>query len=213
MGCQPTIHVNPHLDHQKKLGVALADGFKSHGITPVLTTDPKAKGDFHVVLGPWFALKEWRFDNTLYIDRAYWNDPRCVSIHWLSNGEKVRTKGNPYRRHPTLAPIKTGDRRLYLCDYKQKPLGRYHTVRYHPADKTSRYSLDECLKAHDVAIGRRTTALVDAHIQGLRVETDDPHSPVADVTDRDQWITDLAWHNWSHDEISRGAMWNHIRSR
>jgi hypothetical protein len=213
MGCQPTIHVNPSLAHQKKLGTALADGFRRCGLEPVLTTDPRARGDFHVVLGPWFALKEWRMGRTLYIDRAYWDDPDCVSVHWLSDGEKVRTRGNPYRSHPELAPMKSGDRRVYLCDYGQEPVGNYHAVRYHPAHKPSRYSLKECLDAHDIAIGRRTTALVDAHIRGLRVETDDPHSPVWGVTDREQWITDLAWHNWSHDEISRGEMWNHIQSR
>ena len=213
MGYQPTIHVNPHLQHQKKLGIALADGFQRHGITPIVTTDPRAKGDFHVVLGPWFALKEWRFDNTLYIDRAYWGDPDCVSVHWLSDGEKVRTRNNPFRGHPELKPLKTGDRRVYLCDYGQEPSGHYHAVRYHPSDKPSRYTLDECFNTFDTAIGRRTTALVDAHIHGLGVETDDHHSPVYGITDREQWVIDLAWHNWSHDEIQRGEMWNHIQSR
>lgn len=107
--------------------------------------------------------------------------------------------------------MKSGDRTVFLCDYGAQPYGSYHTVRYHPADKLSRYTLEECLSAHEIAVGRRTTALVDAHIQGLKVQTDDPHSPVFNVTDRLSWINNLAWHNWSHDEIAEGEMWSHFR--
>lgn len=213
MGGQPTIHVNASLAHQKRLGEALAEGFKCHGLSPILTHSPHASGDWHVCIGPWFALDQWRGDHTLYIDRAYWGDPECVSVHWLDGGEKRRSKGNKYRAHPELKPMKVGDRRVYLCDYNRPPEGFYHTVRYHPSEKKSRYTLQECFDMHDIALGRRTTALVDAHINGLQVFTDDPHSPVYGIESREQWIRDLAWHNWSHDEIARGEMWTFIQSR
>lgn len=202
---RPVIHVDSRSQHQIDTARALSDGFQRHGLNPIITHDPKEQGDFHVCNGPHFAKDHW--PECLYIDRAYWGDPLAVSVHWLSEGEKIRTKGNPYREHPVLEPIKTGDRRVYLCDWKGVPEGQYHTVRYHPSEKPSRYTLGECLNNHDVALGRRTTALVTAHIKGLRVETNDPHSPVFGITDREQWARDLAWHNWSKDEIARGDMW------
>jgi hypothetical protein len=101
--------------------------------------------------------------------------------------------------------MKTGNRRVYLCDYKATPEGQSDAVRYHPADRPATQSLQEILNTHDIAIGKRTTALVDAAIAGLRVETSDPHSPVYGLVDRGQWIMDLAWHNWSLDEIARGV--------
>jgi len=209
MGGNPTIHVNPAMPHQVVMGKALKRGFERHGLRPILSPDPSEKGDWHVCNGPWFAKDHW--PECLYIDRAYWGDPSCVSLHWLKGGEKVRFKGMPFRDHPELQPMKTGDRTIYLCDYGDTPSGRYHTVRYHPAEKPSRYTLAECLEAHDKAIGRRTTALVTAHISGLWVETDDPHSPVYGVTDRGQWVRDLAWHNWSIQEIQSGEAWEALK--
>lgn len=205
------IHTNLSLDHQVRIAVTLREGFRKHGIEAEVTADKFKGADLHICLGPWYALKHWKDDRTLYIDRAYWDDPQCISIHWLSEGEKVRLRGMPERPHPELRSMKDGDRRVYLCDYGQSPLGAYHSVRYHPADKPSRYTLEECLQTHDIAAGRRTTALVTAHIEGLQVETDDPHSPVYGITNREQWIRDLAWHNWSLHEIEEGRAWEALR--
>lgn len=188
------------LEHQQRVAKAL-----SKGTGWAISNSPHTEADLHVVIGPWFALKHWRLDNTLYLDRAYWGDPNCVSVHWLKHGEKVRTRGREYRAHPVLQPLKSGHRRLYLCDYGRQPCGHYDTVRYHPADKRSKTTLRQDLEAHDVAIGCRTTALVDAAFMGLTVETNDPHSPVYGLTDREQWARDLAWHNWHTDELESGA--------
>jgi len=182
----------------------LLGGLRKRGHNVTISGDPKASADIHVVMGPWFAFQHWKGAQTLYIDRAYWGDPECVSISWLKDGEKVFLKGMPRRKHPRLKPMKEGGRSIYLCDYGEQPEGHYDSVRYHPAQQKSTTTLKQDLKAHDIAIGRRTTALVDAAIQGLRVETSDPRSPVWGITDRKQWITDLAWHNWSKDEISSG---------
>jgi hypothetical protein len=198
--CRTVIHANGQLAHQVRIAAALHSGTGWE-----VSFRPDTEADCHVVLGPWFALDRWRYAKTLYVDRAYWGDPYCVSIHWLAGGEKVRLKGMPYRDHPELHPMKTGNRRVYLCDYKAEPEGQYDTVRYHPVDRPATQSLQEILNTHDIAIGRRTTALVDAAIAGLRVETSDPHSPVYGLVDRAQWIIDLAWHNWSLDEIARGV--------
>lgn len=212
MGHRTAIHVNPAQPHQVTYGRVLAEGFKRHGISAIITFDIYQKADLHVCIGPWYALEQWKNDHTLYIDRAYWNDPLCVSVHWLWKGEKHRFKEMPEGRdHPELQPMKTGDRTIYLCDYGDKPVGTYDTVRYHPSSRAPKESLSDALNRHDIAVGKRTTALVDAHIQGLEVKTRDIHSPVYGITDRKQWICDLSWHNWSSEEITRGEMWAQLR--
>jgi len=206
MGTQSTvIHCNRSLDHQRAWAGALKKGFAVHGIESEVSYRADTHADIHVVLGPWFALKNWKHSKTLMLDRAYWGDPDSASLHWLEYGEKVFLRDMPKRKHPRLKKQKEGDRRIYLCDFRQKPEGDYDTVRYHPSEKKSQGSLEDALQAHDVAIGKRSTALVDAAIHGLRVETNDPHSPVYRITDRRQWIRDLAWHNWSKAEITSGA--------
>ena len=214
MGDSSTIiHTNSGLKHQVELARCLRDGFEKHGHSVTISNSPDTYGDMHVVMGPWFAYEKWKDGNTLYIDRAYWGDPDCVSIHWLRLGKKIRTRGNPPRAIPEFKPWKRGGKRIYLCDYSQKPAGTYDTVRRHPADGGTG-SLADALDAHDIAIGCRTTALVDAAIAGLMVVTDDPHSPVWPIQGRrgarKQWLTDLAWHNWSKDEISRGIAWEFL---
>ena len=194
------IHANGGLKHQVRVAKALQKGTGWD-----ISCYPDTQADLHVVIGPWFALDQWRDANTLYLDRAYWGDPNCVSVHWLKGGEKVRTRNRAFREHPPLKPMKTGDRRVYLCDYGGKPEGLYHSVRWHPAQRKPKTTLQQDLDAHDIAIGCRTTALVDAAIQGLGVETSDPHSPVYGLVDREQWIRDLAWHNWHTDELASGA--------
>ena len=208
------IHVNQHLAHQVKIGEAIKAGFLLHGIKAEISHNPNAKADRHVVLGPWFALKQWRnHPHVLYIDRAYWCDPKCISVHWLKNGEKAFTRNHNHRLHPQTMPYKHGDRVLILCDYKYRPPG-HGTVRLHPAEHKQSRSLKHDLDRHDIAIGRRTTALIDAAIHGLKVITEDPHSPAYAVSGsvsyikRDEWLNNLAWHNWSLLEIENGDMWN-----
>jgi len=212
MGAQSTvIHTNPALKHQVEAASRLQAGFRRHGIDAAISGDPNAPADLHVVMGPWFALKQQKHATTLYLDRAYWGDPGCVSLHWLKHGEKEYQKTTVPRAHPDLQPLRTGNRSIYLCDYGEAPPeGVPH--RRHPADQAPDCSLREALAPYQVATGGRTTALVTAAIAGLRVYTDDSFSPVAGlIRGRAQWIIGLAWHNWSLDEIEQGDMWEHLQ--
>lgn len=212
MGYSVAVHTNTGLAHQVAIARALVAGFRVHGIAAVIA-DQYAGADLHVCLGPWYALKQWRFANTLYIDRAYWGDPECISVHWLENGEKVRSLNDVPRAHPELRPYRYGERSIFLCDYNQQPVGLYDAVRYHPANGQSG-NLIEALDGYGVAIGGRTTALVDAAIHGLKVVAVDEHSPAWPISGRregrEQWINNLAWHNWSLNEIARGDAWEHL---
>jgi hypothetical protein len=215
MGYSCAIHTNSGLAHQVRNAKALEAGFKAHGIDAVIT-DASAEADLHVVQGPHYALDRWRYANTLYIDRAYWGDPDSLSIHWLYQGEKRRAQHADPRDHPELQPVKPWGRSIYLCDYGCQPTGRHDSVRYHPADKASFWPLSTDLAAHGMAIGKRTTALVDAAIAGLTVFTDDPHSPVYEISGapwhRERWINNLAWHNWALGDIENGEFLNGINN-
>jgi len=218
------------LAHQVRWANALQAGLAAHGIAAQISHSPDTEADMHIVQGPWFALNRWRHHpRTLYLDRAHWGDPDCVSLHWLRDGEKRRTEGNPYRTHPVPRPWKSGRRLLVLCDYghdgtqelhRCRPLFDEITVRRHPAEGGGG-ELAENLAAHDIAIGRRSTALIDAALAGLPVISCDPHSPVAPIAgrvqdirtpDREPWLRDLAWHNWHIDEVTRGDAWQFLRS-
>lgn len=211
-GCA-VIHVNSAMPHQKAYGLAVQQGLKVHGVESILTNSKNTPGDWHVCIGPNYALRQWRTSPCLYLDRAYWGDPSCVSVHWLKGGEKHFTSGHIGRDHPELQPLKRGKRTIYLCDYGERAEGDYDTVRLHPAEAFPGETLPEALERHDRAIGGRTTALVDAAIAGLRVKTKSPHSPVYGLTQglsRKQWIQDLAFHNWSKREIQSGDLFDAI---
>jgi len=210
MGITVAIHANPAITHQIETAEFVRLGFAQHGIEANVTHSPNTVGDVHVVNGPHFALRQWRHSNTLLIDRAYWDDPNSVSVHWLRNGEKFRaTNTSNAKALPELKPYKSGSRVIYLCDYGETPEGRYDVVRRHPAYGDNDPPLLEALAQFDIAIGKRTTALVDAAIAGLTVITDDPHSPVAAISNRSgsrtQWLRDLAAHNWTKQELANGA--------
>lgn len=209
------IHCNSRLAHQVELAECLRAGMGGE-----ISYSADTEADLHVVMGPWFAFKRWQYANTLYIDRAYWGDPDCVSIHCLRAGEKIRTTNNPHRDHPAVKPWKTGRKTVVLCDYGMdgsKLAQQYGAdIRKHPAEG-EKQPLCEILEQYDIAVGCRTTALVDAAIAGLVVHTNDKHSPVRSIQgqqcDRKQWLNDLAAHNWSKTEISRGEMWATIQNQ
>lgn len=207
------IHVNPSSEWQVRYAAALLAGLRACGNTPRITHNPVDADELTVVLGPHWALSYHGHRRVVLIDRAYWGDPQSVSMHWAENGQKVFdwSRTEP-RDHPPLSPLKTGSRTVVLCDY-----GRLYelggaTIRRHPADAPSCETLAECLARHEIAAGGRSTALVDAAIAGLRVVTNDKHSPVLPLSfqaepDRERWITALAWHNWNINEIEQGEPW------
>lgn len=213
MGTRCAILVNPALSHQLDHARAWRAGLKRHGIDLVVTHDRDYQADMLILSGPNYAPTRRGDDNVLYIDRAYWGDPDSVSIHWLNDGEKVFTGCTADRPHPALLPYRTSQKRIYLCDYGHRARGHYDAVRLHPTEGGTG-SLQEAMQGYGVAVGRRTTALVDAAIAGLVVETDDEHSPVWPIRglkgNRGDWITGLAWHNWSLTEIEEGDAWAYL---
>ena len=233
MGDCITIHANPGLRHQVEAARALKAGFQRHDVQATVTDDPDAGGDIHVCMGPWFALRQNVGRRVFYLDRAFWDDPQCVSLQWLdAEGHKQYQWGRDQpRHHPPLQENRYGLRAVVLCDYgtdgsdlQQRAATWFDvvTVRRHPSETPAAETLEACLAAHQVAIGRHSTAMVQAAISGCAVYCDSPHSPVAPIAMRDmgesryvyrtQWINDLAWHNWALSEIESGDAWHNLQA-
>lgn len=232
MGNRIAIHTNPGLRHQVDAAAAVKAGFARHGLSAEVTADRLALADIHVCLGPWYALKPHIGHRVFYLDRAFWDDPGSVSLAWLdAEGNKVFRWGRGGKRpHPRLEAPKGGKTSaVVLCDYGMngeqerdmaRPLFDSVSIRRHPSQSPSGESLEDCFAAHQVAIGRHTSALVSAAIAGLAVVDREPHAPVAPIAglccrdlrhpDREGWINDLAFHNWTLGEIESGDAWHHL---
>jgi hypothetical protein len=89
---------------------------------------------------------------------------------------------------------------------------RHPTVRYraHPTELPGQEPLDSVWTWASDAVGRTTTALVDAEIQGLTVHSTDPRHVVHHAGDRRRWLIDLSWAQWSYAELRRGSFWDHL---
>lgn len=226
------IHYNPNIENQVNYGQALYEGFRAHGLKTTLTDNVTAPGDIHCLIGPWYAYSHYiKYKNVLYLDRACWDHPNYTTVNWMHYGEKVWNWDLPQkpRYHPTIKPWKNGKRLIVLCDYGEKSYKyqnrvRPHfgnvAVREHPSSVSYKQIdlLDE-LEDFEIAIGGRTTALVTAAIEGLSIFCVDRLSPVYPVAsavpyiikpDRDRWLKDLSWHNWTLEEIKSGQMWHHF---
>lgn len=231
-------HTNLGLHNQIECAEALREGFKRHGVTLDVTADTKKDADIHIVQGPHYCFEHWKnkagSERVLWLNRAFYGCSRAnVSLGWLRddgtrdfrNKDMDFPKGTP----PDLWPRK-GSRRaaVVFADYGEDCTDWVMDARYtydcvyfrpHPAESerdspvmTLRGDLDAVWSLADVAIGGKSTVLVDAEIHGLHVHAHDPHHVVKHSGDREQWLTDLSWAQWSQDEIRTGQFWEHLNA-
>ena len=229
MDSSAVIHINPTLAHQVIHGEVFAQGIPGC----IATTDLDRAADIHIVSGPHYALNRWRsHERVLMIDRAYWGDPDYISIGWLNNdGSRRFATGKEPRYQPGLFPWRVrAQSALILADYGQdtteaerfarKTFG-HTTVRRHPADKDEPVSLVSQLMLHDVAIGGAGSALVQAAVLGVPCICNNPENPAYPVAsrinadlyfgDRWQWLHDLSYRQFNHNEIADGTAWEYLR--
>lgn len=203
------IHCNPGIRWQLKYSKAIKKGLDAFSIPAKITGEREQVADLRIILGP-----HWGISDGLLIDRAFWGDPYAVSVHWLKKGSKVydwTPKAGRY--HPELKPMKDGDRQIVLCDFG-KHYNATGTLRRHPAERGESEPLKAALERHDKAIGGKSTALVDAAIEGLKVTTVEKNTPVDPISgkshpDRLTWVQALSWHNWTFNELEKGELWPH----
>lgn len=224
------IHVNAARTSQVEFADYLRLGFEACGWKVTKTTDrnPHPNASVQVVLGPHYALKQCAGQNTLMLDRCFWGNPReVVSLAWLdANGKRVWPQSAPAGREiPECEPWRHDEERaVILNDYSRimhkgsvESHFRYVEYRDHPT-KGGRYieKLRNVLDRNDVAVGFTSSALVTAALMGLPVVTlGDQKSAVSAIStkqlgepllrpDRTPWLNNLAYMNWSGDEIKTG---------
>lgn len=224
------IHTNQALENQSVCADALKAGFDRLGVTCEVTADKTKKGDIQLIQGPWYCYKEWiGKPNVLWLNRCYYGCHKTVlSIGWLNadGSRDFKNKDMPEGKGklPELKAKKTGRHSAVVFgDYGRDPLPDYNYARRkydavyfrpHPQDAKSlgltlRCDLHTIFDMADVAVGHSSTVLVDAEINGLHVDSTDPLH-VVHHTDREQWLKDLSWTQWSLEEIRRGDFWSHL---
>jgi hypothetical protein len=131
-----------------------------------------------------------------------------------------------------LKPWKTQERScLVLADYNQdvtditfdvKTRFGYAEVREHPAN-TSREmpALSSAITLRDVVVGHSGTAIFEAIVRGVPVICTDPRNPCMPVCskpgeplyrgDREAWLHDMSYTQWSLAEIASGEAWEHLK--
>ena len=226
---QKVIHYNPRLQHQVDHAQAfLASGFTA---TPHVQVD----ADVHVVSGPWYALDQWKHHpRTLKIDRAWWGDPDNISIGWLNpDGTRRFASGSAPRPKPRYEPWGTRECScLILADYGQdvgsieyEASKRFITieVRQHPADtKEKQVDLKSNIRLRDVIICSKGTAGFEAIMMGKPVICLSEQNELMPVCagsmdaelyrgDRDQWLHDMSYKQFSLSEIADGTAWELLR--
>ena len=215
-----------------------AKAFKSCGFettTAVRKPDPEVC----VISGPWYARDAVKnHKRTLMIDRAWWNDPDCVSIGWLKrDGTRKFAHGSAPRPKPNLLDWKPvwdmGEIRcIVLADYGQdvsetvrRASERFPSVqvRVHPADSTTVRSVTlemDCQFA-DVVVGHSGTALFEAIKNGTPVICTDSQNECMPVCstfdeplyrgDREQWLHEMSYKQFTLAEIADGTAWSLLK--
>jgi hypothetical protein len=190
------IHAN-RLPNQTHWARGLKAAFILNGYQCEVTDDPVKESDIHVVLGPHFAKRYHLNHRTILLDRCYYRgDPEHVSLGWLNpDGGRTFHKGEG-RTPPKQKPIKTGDKTLFLADWRG-PVEAADTVRYHPAQHKATETLQDAISRHDIAIGYGTTALVEAALEGLQIVCKDPRH----ILNQPDWLELLPYADWGYDEL------------
>jgi hypothetical protein len=226
---QKVIHYNPKLQHQ----VDHAQAFQRCGFEASST--PECEADVHVISGNWFAYNRWKHHpRTLMIDRAYWGDPEYVSIGWLQpDGSRKFACGDKPRHSPQMMPWKSREVScIVLADYDQdiseiatQASSRFASVqiRRHPSEGVAHQGkLTDWLKLRDVCIFSSGTAGFEAVRLGVPSICLDPRNPIAPVCanamdaelyrgDRNTWLHELSYKQWSLAEIASGEAWEHLK--
>ena len=228
------IHSNPTLPNQIESSGWLKQGFERHGLNCEITADKYKQLQLHdqpvihVVQGPHYAYNEWiGKPNVIWLNRCFYGDSRFdLSIGWLnadgSRDFKNKNMSVANGELPELKPMKPQQQSaVVFADYGKVNQAQHWEVdaryeyfpvnlHFHPADMQNFRTLTDRWDRCDVAIGGTSTVLVEAAINGLHVKSFDPLHVCQNMTDREQWLTDLSWAQWNHEQIMNGDFWNHL---
>jgi len=172
---------------------------------------------------PWIGQPD-----IILLDRCYYGDTNQVArLGWL-RPDGAQTFATGYSR--PVPGIKNwrngGNRALVLADFGQdasnivaEARGYYSEVRLrlHPSNHKPHESLGDSVSWADAVIGTAGTALIQGILEGVPTTCLDPRHiarPVSShvigevwMPDRTDWLRDLAYAQWSHDEMKSGEAW------
>ena len=104
-----------------------------------------------------------------------------------------------------------------LVRYSQINFGRTY-YKPHPANTgqkspvlSPKWTLEQIWSIANVAVGHSSTVRVEAELNGLYVYTTDPNHVCRDITDREKWLVDLSWAQWTFEQIVNGDFWEHLQ--
>ncbi|MBC8416862.1 hypothetical protein H8E06_00850 [bacterium] len=115
--------------------------------------------------------------------------------------------------------------RMWKTKYEQDIMDAIDNITFHRTKnrKDSKHGIDEMYDAY-CCITRTSAGCVGAIISGVPSISEDQFNianPVSDRNlanienilkpDREQWVNDLCYAEWSHDELKSGACWQHLR--
>mgnify|MGYP000182559418 CR=1 FL=1 len=110
------------------------------------------------------------------------------------------------RKKPTKRARGSGTGSIFLADY-DGPIEKADTIRLHPDRQRYDESITDALRRHRTAIGYRTTALVNAALEGLDIVCKDENSIMA----QPNWLELLPYADWHFSEIQNGDIWEHLQ--
>ena len=233
------IHYNPYISHQVDFAKAFSNcGFKATTCRFEQADIHVIYGP-HYCLHTWqyhprvlyIDRAWWGHDQTKPGDGF-------ASIGWLQpDGTRKFASGTADRPKPAMHSWKKqwtmGEIRcMVLADYGQdvsetvrKASERFPSVRtrVHPADSTDVrvVTLEMDVQFADVVIGHSGTGIFEALKFGTPVictDTDNPCMPVCSSMDeplyrgdREAWLHDMSYKQWSLDEIASGEAWEHLK--
>ena len=175
---------------------------------------------------PWIGRRD-----VILLDRCYYGDTHDVArLGWLRPDGALTFAQGYHRPAPATKEWRySGDTVLILADFGQntkaivaEARGYYSEVRVrlHPANDQPGETLQEAISRADAVIGTAGTALIQAILNGVPTTCLDPRHIARPVTahvigdthmpDRTAWLRDLAYAQWSHNEMQTGEAWEHL---
>jgi len=191
----------------------MKEGFEALGHKVTDTANRQAHGDITVVHYDNYA-KDLAKGRVLWLDRNWYGlESEWVSLGWkvdnntrrYATGGAERFASHVEQGYVTLEPMKEGRKAIVLDDYKRSLSNRNASgYRYHPSVQQSPHTLAQAMEPYSHAICGSGTCAAQAWLAGLEVECTDKHNIVHTTKRRDEWANDLAWTQFTNDELSNG---------
>jgi len=161
-------------------------------------------------------------------NRAFFNNENSPSDRFKDLGVELKTGKDGYTLLCGQVPHDASVQNININNWYQKVISTLDVVfRPHPlfhveppGVEISQRSLEDDLEGAGQVITYNSNTGVDAALRGLPVYAEDRGSMVYDIAshdlhdihlgDRTQWANNIAYSQWTPEEMARGLPWNHF---